>query len=614
MAGGVEIGRATLRIAPVMDGSQADITNQFASVMGQAGKSASGAAGDSFAKGFGGKLGSLKGVMAKALPVAAIAGTAAVAGKALFGIGEEFDEMTDSIIVGTGASGKALESLKGSAMDIATTVPVSFGDAGNLVQDLNTRLGLTGDNLTKVGSQIAQVGNMTGEAFDVEKFSGAMTAFGVGADDMSSKMDTLFAISQSTGIGMNELTGIVESSAPTMQALGYSFEDTASMAGLLDKAGLDASGTMSKMSKALTTMAKDGEDPAETLKRTTDEIDSMLKKGDEAGAIDMASKLFGTKGATQFVAAVQSGTMNIDEFSAAMGNSDGIINETNEKTMDFAERVELLKNQFKAFLEPIGSAVFTGLSDVMAKASDAFGSFVNGPGQKLGEVFRKIVKFGEKIGKVFVDAFKDASGVKSFSSALRSVSSAVSRVSRVLSPVARTLAQLLKAVLPPLARALGSTLGNAFRTVGRIVQAIGKTFDGFKRTLNSVKDAFSSFKRTVTAPFRFLGGLKAPRISISGGKLPYGIGGKGEKPHIGVTWGAKGGIINGIQLIGAGEAGKEALLPLERNTGWMDTLADKINGSGNWTVNMYAGEKEDPEAFAQRTVREIQRLARMGAI
>lgn len=41
-------------------------------------------------------------------------------------------------------------------------------------------------------------------------------------------------------------------------------------------------------------------------------------------------------------------------------------------------------------------------------------------------------------------------------------------------------------------------------------------------------------------------------------------------------WGAKGGILDKATLIGAGEAGKEALLPLDQNTEWMDTIATKV--------------------------------------
>lgn len=52
----------------------------------------------------------------------------------------------------------------------------------------------------------------------------------------------------------------------------------------------------------------------------------------------------------------------------------------------------------------------------------------------------------------------------------------------------------------------------------------------------------------------------------------------------GISWNAKGGILDGAQLFGAkgntllggGEAGREALLPLDRNTEWMDQIADRV--------------------------------------
>lgn len=40
---------------------------------------------------------------------------------------------------------------------------------------------------------------------------------------------------------------------------------------------------------------------------------------------------------------------------------------------------------------------------------------------------------------------------------------------------------------------------------------------------------------------------------------------------------AKGGIADGATLAMIGEAGKEAVVPLEKNTGWIDTLAEKLN-------------------------------------
>ena len=52
--------------------------------------------------------------------------------------------------------------------------------------------------------------------------------------------------------------------------------------------------------------------------------------------------------------------------------------------------------------------------------------------------------------------------------------------------------------------------------------------------------------------------------------------GIGAIPHLAIQWYAKGGIVDGATLLGAGEAGKEAIVPLERNTEWIDMVAKGI--------------------------------------
>lgn len=605
MSGGPNVANAYVQIIPSMQGAQQSISQQLGSVVGAEGSAAGNILGEGMLSGIGGKLGALGGLMKKILPAASVAAV----GKALFDIGSEFDEMTDTIVVGTGASGKALEALENSAKSIATTVPTSFAEAGDIVQDLNTRLGLTGDTLTEVGTQIAQVGDLTGEAFDTESFAGAMSAWGTAAEDMSGQLDTLFAISQSTGIGINQLTGITESAAPQMSALGYSFEETAAMAGLLDKAGLDASGTMSKMSKALTTLAQDGEEPVDAMTRITEEIQNYIDKGDEAAAISAASDLFGTRGATQFVAAVQSGAMSVEEFAAAMSDSSGIIGETESQTMDFSEHVAVLKNQFKELLEPIGSAVFAGLSTVMANITQAFGAFVNGPGQKIGAIFKGIVSVASEVGTAFTEAFGKVTGVKSFSDATAKLGSVFRTVGSILKPVVSLFTSLLRTILPPLARLVGATLGTAFKTLSSAVGVARSAFQKIQGVINTVKSAFENFKRIVTAPFRFLAGLKLPHINVSGGSAPWGIGGLGTKPSFSVTWAAKGMILDKATLIGAGEAGREGLIPLEGGAmrPFAQAIAKEMDGgsSGN-TFNFYITESNDANDTADAVIHAIK--------
>ena len=47
-------------------------------------------------------------------------------------------------------------------------------------------------------------------------------------------------------------------------------------------------------------------------------------------------------------------------------------------------------------------------------------------------------------------------------------------------------------------------------------------------------------------------------------------------PHLGVEWYARGGIVDGATLIGAGEQGKEAIVPLERHTEWIHMVAVEL--------------------------------------
>ncbi len=47
-------------------------------------------------------------------------------------------------------------------------------------------------------------------------------------------------------------------------------------------------------------------------------------------------------------------------------------------------------------------------------------------------------------------------------------------------------------------------------------------------------------------------------------------------PHLGVEWYARGGIVDGATLIGAGEEGKEAVVPLERHTEWIRLVAAEL--------------------------------------
>lgn len=365
---GVDIAKAYVHLIPSLQGGQGAIAEAIVPGASRAGDEAGAAAGGRFSKQFKAGLGALG---------AAAATTGAFVG--LWKIAETFDDVGDTIRIGTGATGEALEGLIDVAKNVGKTVPAEFGDIGTAVADINTRMGLTGDTLQTVASQYLQAGNILGETVDIGKTSAAFSAFKITGDDVSGAMDHLFQVSQATGVGMNDLAASVQKNAPAVQALGFNFEETAVLVGSLDKAGLNSSAVMASMGKSLVTLAKDGEAPKDAFKRVTGELQGFIASGDEAGAINLAAKVFGTKGASQFVGALKSGAINMDDLGKAAGQTSDSILGTADDTADFAESWQLVKNNAMLALEPLASNIFgtisTALSDMMPSLQ-AFGAWL----------------------------------------------------------------------------------------------------------------------------------------------------------------------------------------------------------------------------------------------
>src|SRR5690606_21312164 len=177
--------------------------------------------------------------------------------------------------------------------------------------------------------------------------------------------------------------------------------ETASLVGSLDKAGLNASKMMAGMSRGLIELAKDGEDPADAFARLTTEMGDLIESGDKAAAIDLASGIFGTRNASQFIGAVESGTLALDDLVGATGATADTILGVGQETQTFAEKWQIVKNNASAALEPLGSKVFDALGDALQSAMPYFNALADW----LGENEWALGVLATLIGVVLVGAF-----------------------------------------------------------------------------------------------------------------------------------------------------------------------------------------------------------------
>lgn len=94
--------------------------------------------------------------------------------------------------------------------------------------------------------------------------------------------------------------------------------------------------------------------------------------------------------------------------------------------------------------------------------------------------------------------------------------------------------------------------------------------------IQDARNAISSMMEKVKSMLNFSGkfSVKIPKISVSWGWAEK-MGVKVPWPNFGLSWYAQGGYVNGPQIIGAGEKGRELILPTE-NRKFLQPFAEAI--------------------------------------
>lgn len=146
--------------------------------------------------------------------------------------------------------------------------------------------------------------------------------------------------------------------------------------------------------------------------------------------------------------------------------------------------------------------------------------------------------------------------------------------------------------------------------------------------LRDLKDRVLSIADRLKEAFSFewrMPSLKLPHLIVNWDPVDNVLAnffGVTAFPRLSVSWFAKGGILNGAQifgrmgstLLGGGEAGKEAVLPLESNTGWMDKIAERVvsrlAGQNGGDINATIYLTLDGEVLTRVVIKDLRKYAR----
>lgn len=576
---------------------------------------------------------------------------AAAAGVAAF---SAVDEGVDTIVTATGASGEALDGLVASYETIATSIPEELGDVASAVGEVNTRFHTTGEELEGQTTLFLQFAKITGGdvVSSVDSADKVLKTFGKTSDDASGLLGMVAKAAQDTGINAQGLTDDVLANSATFKELNFSLEESVNFMALLDENGVESGVALAGLKKAVVNLTDAGMSESEALQTV---IDKIKNAGSETEALTIAQETFGTKGAAEMATAIREGRLSLDDLSASMADYSTVVTDTYNNTMDGVDGATTAANAAKIAMSTLGETIsdmlapiFQHLTQLLIDAKARFDTLDDGQKQAIVTIGLIVAAIGPAlviIGKVITAVGTITTGVGSLVGFVGGT--VVPLITGTIMPAlsglwALMLANPISIVIAAIAAIVAAFVLlwnkcegfrnfwiNLFSSVkSTVVDAknnVLSTFDGIKNGISSriegAKNSVHNAIENIKGFFNFswsLPHLQLPHPYISGrfSLNPPSV------PSFGINWYKEGGILSGAQifgqmggnLLGGGEAGQEAVLPLSDFYDHLDGILSRyMNNTASGLViqlnieRFENGGSEDIKEIARRVGIEVRR-------
>lgn len=289
-------------------------------------------------------------------------------------------------------------------------------------------------------------------------------------------------------------------------------------------------------------------------------------------------------------------------------NLDFVDQETLDKANEFNDQLDMMKVLGTTSLSIVGAQLAEYLAPALEKVVELMGKlaeWLSDLDPRLLTVIGAIAALVAGIAPLLIILGKVAFAISSIMSVMATLNLSFTALMGPIGIVIGIIAALI---------AIGVLLYKNWDTIKAKLTALkdwfAQTFDAIKNktvaVFNAIKNAIMNPIRTavdfvrnminkIKGFFNFkvsLPKIKLPHFSIKpkGWKLSDLL--KGSIPHLGISWYAQGGIFNSPSVIGVGEAGPEAVLPIEKLQVMLGSMADDIVNGVNMGMRLAgAGEQ-----------------------
>lgn len=257
----------------------------------------------------------------------------------------DFQKAQKELVMATGASGDALRDLENSLADVQGNVGQSSQEVAQAIGELNTRLGLTGQELTDFTTKYLNFATVTGQdgktaiADNVKMFS----QWWIATQKQGDYLDKLAKAWQLTGINVSNLTSQLQQNQIVLSEMGFTLDQSIALLSNFEKAGIEAGDALAAMKVGIANLVDKGYSPAEALSKIVDQITNAKT---ETEAMDIAFNTFGKRGGLAMFNAIKNGTLDINEMAKSLENAKWTVDDTYKSMETFWEFISRKRNGY----------------------------------------------------------------------------------------------------------------------------------------------------------------------------------------------------------------------------------------------------------------------------
>jgi phage-related minor tail protein len=510
--------------------------------------------------------------------------------------------------------------------EIITTESKLKNFEGQLRQVGNANLKALSEQFKDVGGKIEGVGrSLQGVSMAA---AGVVAGLGAAAYKAGQTADDLNTLSKVTGIGTDEL----QKYSYAADLVDVSVESIAKSNKKLTKNAYAAANGSKSQAEAFKAIGVSVTDANGNLRDSEaifqDVITNLGKMTNETERDAIAQQLMG-KSAAELNPLIEDGGKTYKMVSDTLKkyDLDYVDQETLDKANQFNDQLDTMKLIGSVALANVSSQLAGYLAPVLEKVVDLVGRLANWLSQldpAVLAVIGTIAGFVAILAPLLIGIGKVAMGISSIINLVNLVGGATTALS--LGPMVGIVAAIAAVV------AAGIWLYKNWDKVKETAKALG---DKIKSVWDSIKNstvrAWEAVKNAIVSPFQWakdkilsiintikgffpvrLGnlfrGIKLPPFDVEWSTITFGDYEIDFPSGFDISWYKKGGIFNSASLIGVGEAGPEAVVPLDKFWDKLDAMS-----MGGPTINVYASPGMDVNQLALKVEQRLVQLQKQRA-